>query len=65
MRADGSFVSASGRAVPVERHVGTVETEACVVCGDRGPQLTYYYPGGLVLRLHAFCDVLWQEERAR
>jgi hypothetical protein len=29
------------------------------------PQLSYYYPGSRILRFHAYCDLLWQEERAR
>jgi hypothetical protein len=63
--ADSSQVSASGRAVPPQVHVGTVDVESCAICGQPGPQLSYYYPGGQMLRFHAYCDLLWQEERAR
>jgi len=63
--ADGSLVSESGRGVPAQVHVGTVDLESCAICGEPGPQLSYYYPGGWVLCFHAHCDLLWQEERAR
>ena len=63
--ADSSQVSASGRAVPPLVHVGTVDVESCDICGQPGPELSYYYPGGQILRFHAYCDLLWQEERAR
>ena len=63
--ADSSQVSASGRAVPPLLHVGTVDVESCAICGQPGPELSYYYPGGQILRFHAYCDLLWQEERAR
>lgn len=63
--ADSSPISESGRAVPPQVHVGTVDQEHCAICGEAGPQLSYYYPGGRVLRFHAYCDLLWQEERAR
>ena len=42
-----------------------VRVEACAICGQPGPQLSYYYPGSRILRFHAYCDLLWQEERAR
>jgi hypothetical protein len=38
---------------------------ACSVCGERDPQITLLYLAGLVVRLHAACDALWQQERAR
>ena len=62
---DSSLVSETGRGVPGQVHVGTLDLESCAVCGDRGPQVSYYYPGGQILRFHAQCDLLWQEERAR
>jgi hypothetical protein len=43
----------------------TVDLEKCAICGDPGPQLSYYYPGSRILRFHAYCDLLWQEERVR
>ncbi len=63
--ADSSLVSEGGRAVPAQVHVGTVDVESCAICGQPGPQLSYYYPGRRLLRCHAYCDLLWQEERAR
>lgn len=63
--ADSSLVSESGRGAPAQVHVGTVDLESCAICGQPGPQLSYYYPGGQILRFHAYCDLLWQEERAR
>jgi putative transposase len=30
--------------------------EACTVCGEPGPQVSYFYLAGLVVRLHASCD---------
>ena len=36
---------------------------ACSVCGERDPQITLFYTAGLVVRLHAACDALWQQER--
>jgi hypothetical protein len=35
----------------------------CSVCGERDPQITLFYVGGRVVRLHAACDALWQQER--
>ena len=65
VRADSSLVSESGRSVPAQVHVGTIDRETCAICGRPGPELSYYYPGSQVLRFHAYCDLLWQEERAR
>jgi hypothetical protein len=62
---DSSVVSDSGRGVPAQVHVGTDDVETCAICGQPGPQLSYYYPGSRILRFHAYCDLLWQEERAR
>ena len=61
----GSRVVESGRGVAAQAHVGTVDLEKCAICGDPGPQLSYYYPGSRILRFHAYCDLLWQEERVR
>lgn len=43
--------------------VGTQPNEHCLVCEESGPQVSYTYPGGKVVRLHAACDALWQQER--
>ena len=36
---------------------------ACSVCGERDPQITLFYVGGRVVRLHASCEALWMQER--
>ena len=36
---------------------------ACSVCDERDPQITLFYTAGLVVRLHAGCEALWQQER--
>ena len=38
---------------------------ACSVCDERDPQITLFYAAGLVVRLHAGCEALWQQERER
>jgi hypothetical protein len=38
--------------------------EACTICGEPGPQVQYFYIAGQVVRVHAACDALWQQERA-
>jgi hypothetical protein len=63
--ADSSLVTESGRGVPAQVHVSTTDAATCAICGQPGPQLSYYYPGSRILRFHAYCDLLWQEERAR
>jgi len=37
--------------------------EPCAICGELGPQVALFYPVGLVVRLHAACEALWQQER--
>jgi hypothetical protein len=46
-------------------HVGLQAAEHCVLCGEAGPEVSYTYPSGRVIRLHAQCNVLWHEERSR
>jgi hypothetical protein len=36
----------------------------CFICGARDPQISLFYTAGRVVRLHAACDALWQQERA-
>jgi hypothetical protein len=36
----------------------------CTICGEPGPQVEYMYVGDKVVRVHAACDALWQQERA-
>jgi hypothetical protein len=39
--------------------------DPCLVCEEFGPQISYTYPDGRAIRLHAACDALWQQERTR
>jgi len=43
--------------------VATQAQEHCLVCHELGPQVSYTYQAGKVVRLHAACDALWQQER--
>ncbi len=45
--------------------VGRVAGAACLACGEPDPMVTYSYPDGRVVRLHAACDAVWQQERER
>ncbi len=45
--------------------VGVQPAEHCFLCGEAGPEVSYTYPYGRVIRLHARCNVIWHEERAR
>jgi hypothetical protein len=38
--------------------------DPCTICGEPGPQVQYFYIAGQVVRVHAACDALWQQERA-
>jgi len=58
--ADSSLVSESGLGVPAQVHVGPIDLESCAICGQPSPELSYYYPGGRILRFHSSCDLLWQ-----
>jgi hypothetical protein len=44
--------------------IGDRLREPCTICDDEGPQVTYFYIGGRVVRVHAACDAVWQLERA-
>ncbi len=63
VRYDGCLITEAGRAESGQCHVGTVNSISCLVCGEPAPQVSYQYPGGIMLHLHAACDVLWQQER--
>jgi len=43
--------------------VGQPPQERCLACEDPGPQVSYAYTAGKVVRLHAACEALWQQER--
>ena len=36
----------------------------CTICGEPGPQVECMYVGDKVVRVHAACEALWQQERA-
>ena len=62
---DGSLVDEAGCAVAAEVHVGRIGRASCAICGGAEPEISYAYPARKILRFHTYCDVLWQEERAR
>jgi len=37
--------------------------QPCTICGELAPQAQLFYAGGIVVRVHAACDALWQQER--
>jgi hypothetical protein len=37
--------------------------EPCTICEEPGPHIFYFWPGGVVVRVHASCNALWQLER--
>ena len=41
------------------------QLEPCSICDEPGPQIAYFWPGGVVVRVHATCRALWHQERAR
>ena len=34
-----------------------------MVCAEPEPTVSYFWAGGIVVRLHAACDALWKLER--
>jgi hypothetical protein len=38
--------------------------ELCAICDEPGPTIAYFWPGGLVVRVHAARAALWKQERA-
>ncbi len=55
-----------GRAVTEPRvQIGLQAQEHCFICGEVGPVVSYTYPDGRVIRLHATCNILWHEECER
>ena len=42
---------------------GAHRSEPCMVCAEPEPTVSYFWPGGIVVRLHAACDALWKMER--
>jgi hypothetical protein len=51
------------RAVRVTRIViGRVRRSPCLIGGEPGPNFSYTYADRKVIRLHAACDALWQQQ---
>ncbi len=51
-------------AASVEQiQVGRVAGATCTACGETDPDITYRYPADRVVRLHATCNSIWEEER--
>ena len=49
---------------PVIRRAGrTRRQDTCLICTDPDPTVTYFWTGGIVIRLHAACDAVWKQER--
>jgi hypothetical protein len=36
--------------------------EPCAICGEPRTQVALFFTGGLMVRLHAACEALWQQE---
>jgi hypothetical protein len=53
-----------GQAVLVTRIViGRVTSGLCLICGDPDPIVSYTYADRKVVRVHAACSALWEQER--
>jgi len=37
--------------------------QPCTICGELAPQAQLFYAGAIVVRVHAACNALWQQER--
>ncbi len=44
---------------------GKARPEPCTICDEPNPQISYFWPGGVMIRVHATCRALWQQERTR
>jgi hypothetical protein len=42
---------------------GAPRKDACAICVESGATVSYFWPGGIVVRLHASCDALWKRVR--
>ena len=42
--------------------IGPATRGLCLICDEPKPNVSYTYADGKVIRLHAACDALWQEE---
>jgi hypothetical protein len=53
-----------GQAVRVTRIVmGRVTRGLCLICGEPEPMVSYTYADRKVVRVHAACSALWEQER--
>ena len=52
------------RDTPTRIFVSNPLPEPCTICGEPGPQVSYFYLVGQLVRVHAACDAVWQQERA-
>ena len=43
--------------------IGDPLREPCTICGDVGPQVSYFYVAGQVIRVHAAFDAMWKQEQ--
>ena len=43
--------------------IGARGLEGCAICGEPDPVVSYFWTGGVVVRLHPACDALWRQER--
>jgi hypothetical protein len=52
------------QAVRVTRVViGPVARGPCLICGEPDPMVSYTYTDQKVVRVHAACSALWEQER--
>jgi hypothetical protein len=60
-------IERASRASEGDRARMTVDNprpEPCSICDELGTTITYFWPGGVLVRVHATCDALWRQERA-
>lgn len=57
----GRSASATGH-INVDSAIGAVK---CAACDTRGAQVAYRFPDGRIVRLHAECHRIWQDECRR
>jgi ribosomal protein S14 len=44
--------------------IGGSLQDPCTICGDEGPQVSYFYVAGQVVRVLAACDAVWKQEQS-
>jgi len=60
-------IQRAGRGTEGDRTRMTIDNprpELCAICDEPGPTIAYFWPGGLVVRVHAARAALWKQERA-